>query len=83
MDGSLSSSDLVPSPPVSDQLPSALWKNASSRAAAFALPPIAWNSPATLCCTIHVYCALVPSANPLNEAGLDGAQLPSSLRLLM
>ena len=73
----------MPSPPLNTGLPSALWKNASSRATALALPPSAWNSPATLCGTIQVYCALVPSAKPLNEAGVDGGQLPSALRSWM
>ena len=83
MDGSLSSAACASVPPVSAQLPSGWWKNASSRAAARSRPPIAWNSPAMLCWTIQVYWPTVPSAKPSNDDGLDAGQLPSMLRLVM
>lgn len=84
IDGSLSISDFPPPLPVNAQLPSALWKKASSRSRALSRPPIAANSPAGSCCTIQVYWAAVPSTKPLPVAGVKPVtQLPSAARLAM
>jgi hypothetical protein len=74
---------LVPPAPVSAQLPSGLWKKASSRATARAVPPILSNRPLALNGTIQVYCAALPSANPLLLAGLNDRQEPFESRSWM
>ncbi len=82
IDGSLSSAALSPPAPLSAQLPSALWKKSSNRLVNRSLPPIDSTRPATLCGTIQLYCALVPSTNPFSVPGTKSlTQVPSALRL--
>src|SRR5690349_23091696 len=74
MDGTLSISACSSPAPVSAHVPSGFLKNASSRWFVASTPPIASTSPARLCGTIHVYCALLPSANPAYVDGVNAGQ---------
>ena len=72
MDGSLSISACSSPAPVSAQLPSGfLEERVQPLVHGRRVPPIASNSPARLCGTIHVYCALLPSANPSPVDGVE------------